>query len=86
VLTADLPQESFAKCFEELVFPVLFEVVVFSSCSSSPLRQVDAFKPQQCGHWDMWPCPQASQLRSSFIDAPFKRYDSACSCPMPLQA
>jgi N-Acetylglucosaminyltransferase-IV (GnT-IV) conserved region len=37
----------YPKCFEPLVYPVLFEV--------------DAFKPDLCGHDDIWPCPPQTQ-------------------------
>jgi len=38
----DQPSGEFSQCFAELTAPVLFEI--------------DAFKPLECGHDDIWPC------------------------------
>lgn len=48
---------SFPSCFEPLTYPTLFEI--------------DAFKPKECGHDDMWPCPPKAERK--FLQEPYKK-------------
>lgn len=55
------PAVSHAKCFEELVEPVLFAV--------------QAFRPAECGHDDVQPCRprgEAAAEDARFVDAPYR--------------